>query len=205
MFSPKYKDQGLVEARISYTELTSVGQAFRVGRWKIAKSSKIPIFFSRYPIHFHITGNMNTSYVRGNAIHHSNNRACTLHDISNATVEHNVAYNIKGLTFFLEDGVEMYNIIQYNLAVFTRMSNSLLNPDINPASFWIVNPNNKFRHNSCAGVLVSTQNGFKSHFRRHTSLLLAASCQGPRRSILYAKLLSVQGFIHSLFFLSFFV
>ena len=102
--SPKYKDQGLVEARISYTELTSVGQAFRVGRWRNTKSSKIPIFFlSRYPIHFHITGNMNTSYVRGNAIHHSNNRACTLHDISNATVEHNVAYNIKGLTFFLED------------------------------------------------------------------------------------------------------
>ena len=94
---------------------------------------------------------MNTSYIRGNAIHHSNNRACTLHDISNTTVEHNVAYNIKGLTFFLEDGVEMYNTIQYNLAIFTRMSNSLLNPDINPASFWIVNPNNKFRHNSCAG------------------------------------------------------
>ena len=73
---------------------------------------------------------MNTSYIRGNAIHHSNNRACTLHDISNTTVEHNVAYNIKGLTFFLEDGVEMYNTIQYNLAIFTRMSNSLLNPDI---------------------------------------------------------------------------
>ena len=98
---------------------------------------------------------MNTSYIRGNAIHHSNNRACTLHDISNTTVEHNVAYNIKGLTFFLEDGVEMYNTIQYNLAIFTRMSNSLLNPDINPASFWIVNPNNKFRHNSCAGKLRS--------------------------------------------------
>ena len=136
IISPKYKNQGLVEARISYTELTSVGQAFRVGR---------------YPIHFHVTGNMNTSYVRGNAIHHSNNRACTLHDISNTTVEHNVAFNIKGLTFFLEDGVEMYNVVQYNLAIFTRMSNSLLNPDINPASFWIVNPNNKIRHNACAG------------------------------------------------------
>ena len=136
IISPKYKNEGLVEARISYTELTSVGQAFRVGR---------------YPIHFHVTGNMNTSYVRGNSIHHSNNRACTLHDISNTTVEHNVAFNIKGLTFFLEDGVEMYNVIQYNLAIFTRMSNSLLNPDINPASFWIVNPNNKIRHNTCAG------------------------------------------------------
>merc|ERR1719483_1010979 len=134
--SPKYKDQGIVQARIEYVEFTNVGQAFRVGR---------------YPIHFHLPGNMSTSYIRGNAIHHSNNRACTLHDVSNLMVEHNVAYNVKGLSFFLEDGVEEHNILQYNLAVFTRMSNSLLNPDINPASFWIVNPNNKFRHNSCAG------------------------------------------------------
>merc|ERR1712106_1198644 len=134
--SPKYKDQGLVEARIEYVEFSNVGQAFRVGR---------------YPIHFHLPGNMSTSYVRGVALHHSNNRACTLHDVSNLIVEHNVAYNVKGLTFFLEDGIEEYNTIQYNLAVFTRMPNSLLNPDINPASFWIVNPNNKFRHNSCAG------------------------------------------------------
>merc|ERR1712013_912674 len=87
---------------------TNVGQAFRVGR---------------YPIHFHIPGNMSTSYVRGNAIHHSNNRACTLHNVMNLLVEKNVAYSIKGLTFFLEDGIEEYNILQYNLAMFTRMSN----------------------------------------------------------------------------------
>ena len=136
IISPKFKDQGLVSARFEYVELTSVGQAFRVGR---------------YPIHFHLPGNQNESYIRGVSVHHSNNRACTLHDVSNMTVEHNVAYSIKGLTFFLEDGVEMYNTLQYNLAMFTRMSNSLLNPDINPASFWIVNPYNKFRHNACAG------------------------------------------------------
>ena len=85
--SPKYKDEGLVEARIEYTEFLNAGQAFRVGR---------------YPIHFHLPGNMSTSYVRGNAIHHSNNRACTLHDVSNLLVEHNVVFNVKGLSFFLE-------------------------------------------------------------------------------------------------------
>ena len=137
IISPKYQSQGLVAARIEYTEFTNVGQAFRVGR---------------YPIHFHLPGDVNhESYIRGNAIHHSNNRACTLHNVHNMLVEHNVAYSIKGLTFFLEDGIEEHNTLQYNLAIFTRMSNSLLNPDINPASFWIVNPNNKFRHNSCAG------------------------------------------------------
>ena len=165
-----------------------------------AKQKDFLMLCSRYPIHFHITGNMNTSYVRGNAIHHSNNRACTLHDISNTTVEHNVAYNIKGLTFFLEDGVEMYNTIQYNLAVFTRMSNSLLNPDINPASFWIVNPNNKFRHNSCAGVLIFSRPCFTSCFRRYPFVLLAASCQGPRWPLLYTELLPFQGLYISIFF-----
>ena len=87
IISPKYKDEGWVEARIEYTEFVNAGQAFRVGR---------------YPIHFHLPGNMSSSYVRGNAIHHSHNRACTLHDVSNLLVEHNVVFNVKGLSFFLE-------------------------------------------------------------------------------------------------------
>ena len=132
----KEKDQHLAQARIAYTEFTSVGQAFRVGR---------------YPIHFHINGNASTSYVRGNAIHWSFNRACTIHAVDNLLVEHNVAFNVKGLSFFIEDGVEENNIVQYNLAVFTRQSNSLLNPDIQPGSFWIVNPNNIVQHNAVAG------------------------------------------------------
>ena len=129
-------DQHLAIARISYSEFTEVGQAFRVGR---------------YPIHFHINGNASSSYVRGNGIHRSFNRACTIHAVDNLVVEHNVAFNVKGLSFFIEDGVEENNIVQYNLAVFTRMSNSLLNPDIQPGSFWIVNPNNIVQHNAVAG------------------------------------------------------
>ena len=132
----KEVDKHQAQARISYSEFTSVGQAFRVGR---------------YPIHFHINGNASSSYVRGNAIHWSFNRACTIHAVDNLLVEHNVAFNVKGLSFFIEDGVEENNIVQYNLAVFTRQSNSLLNPDIQPGSFWIVNPNNIVQHNAVAG------------------------------------------------------
>merc|ERR1712013_845720 len=132
----------LLTARISYTEFNTVGQAFRVGR---------------YPIHFHINGNVTGSYVRGNAIHQSFNRACTIHAVNHLLVEHNVVFNIKGLSFFVEDGIEEDNILQYNLAVFTRQSNSLLNPDIQPGSFWIVNPNNIIQHNAVAG---STHFGF---------------------------------------------
>ena len=41
--------------------------------------------------------------------------------------------------------------MQYNLAVFTRQSNSLLNPDIQPGSFWIVKPNNIVHRNAVTG------------------------------------------------------
>ena len=89
--------------------------------------------------------------MRGNAIHWSFNRACTIHAVDNLLVEHNVAFNVKGLSFFIEDGVEENNIVQYNLAVFTRQSNSLLNPDIQPGSFWIVKPNNIVHRNAVTG------------------------------------------------------
>ena len=132
----KNKDLQEAEVRISYVEFFWVGQAFRVGR---------------YPIHFHLLGNVNGSYSRGNAVHNSFNRATTIHGISEVVVEHCVTYNIKGLSFFIEDGVEENNVVQYNLAVYTRQSSSLLNPDVTPAAFWIVNANNKIRHNTAAG------------------------------------------------------
>ena len=56
-----------------------------------------------------------------------------------------------GLTFFIEDGVEEDNILQYNLAIMTKKSSSLLNVDAIPSSFWITNANNIWRHNHVAG------------------------------------------------------
>lgn len=130
------KDQNHVRARISYVEFTHVGQAFALGR---------------YAIHFHLNGNVSGSLVRGCSIHHSFNRAVTIHAVSYLLVEKNVAYNILGHAYFLEDGNEEYNIIQDNLAVFVRTSSSLLNVDTTPASYWIVNPNNIVRGNAAAG------------------------------------------------------
>jgi hypothetical protein len=40
--------------RISYVELTDVGQAFQLGR---------------YPMHFHMIGTVNKSYIIGNTVH----------------------------------------------------------------------------------------------------------------------------------------
>ena len=123
-------------ARLSYIEVRRGGQAFNLGR---------------YPIHYHMSGDINGSYVRGCAIHHTFNRAVTIHGVHHLLVEDNVAFNNMGHAYFLEDGVETGNVLQRNLGVFTRSSSSLLNVDITPATFWITNPKNIFRGNAAAG------------------------------------------------------
>ncbi|XP_070541075.1 fibrocystin-L-like [Ptychodera flava] len=136
MLFAREQDQGLVTGRIEYVEVHHAGQAFRLGR---------------YPIHFHLNGDVSGSYVRGCGIHDTFNRAVTIHAVHNLLVEHNVAYNIMGHAYFLEDGNETNNTIQYNLGVFVKASSSLLNVDVTPATFWVTNPDNIIRHNAAAG------------------------------------------------------
>ncbi|KAA0710212.1 Fibrocystin-L Polycystic kidney and hepatic disease 1-like protein 1 [Triplophysa tibetana] len=137
MFHAPQPNQNLAIGRIEYVEIFHAGQAFRLGR---------------YPIHWHQMGDVQyKSYVRGCAIHQSYNRAISIHNTHNLLVEHNVIYDIKGGAFFIKDGTETGNILQYNLAVFVRQSTSLQNDDVTPAAFWVTNPNNIIRHNAAAG------------------------------------------------------
>ncbi|XP_076961678.1 fibrocystin-L [Callospermophilus lateralis] len=137
MFHAPLPDSNMVTGRIEYVEVFHAGQAFRLGR---------------YPIHWHLLGDLQfKSYVRGCAIHQTYNRAVTIHNTHHLLVERNIIYNIKGGAFFIEDGIEHGNILQYNLAVFVQQSTSLLNDDVTPAAFWVTNPNNTIRHNAAAG------------------------------------------------------
>lgn len=104
------------------------------------------------------------SYVRGCAIHQTFNRAVTIHNTHRLLVEHNVIYDIMGGAFFIEDGIETENILQYNLAVFVKQSTSLLNDDVTPAAYWVTNPNNIIRHNAAAG---GTHFGFWYRMHKH--------------------------------------
>jgi len=63
------------------------GQGFRLGR---------------YPIHFHMIGTVRNSYVRGNSIHHTYNRAVVIHGVHFLRVVNNVAFETMGNTFFVE-------------------------------------------------------------------------------------------------------
>ena len=123
-------------ARFSNIEVTRAGQAFRLGR---------------YPIHFHMIGNVRNSYVRSCSVHRTFNRAVTIHGVHHLRVMDNVAFDTMGHTYFTEDAVETKNVITGNLAVLTQASNALLNTDQTPASFWLVNPDNTVTDNAAAG------------------------------------------------------
>jgi hypothetical protein len=103
-----------VIGRLSYIELTDVGQAFKVGR---------------YAVHMHMVGAVHKSYAIGLTIHESFNRAFTIHGTHYLRLLNNFVYHAKGHTFFIEDAVETNNLIHNNLVMSTERSWSLLNTD----------------------------------------------------------------------------
>ncbi len=76
-------------------------QAFRLGR---------------YTIHWHMHGDVNyQSWIIGCAIHHTYNRAATIHGTHNVITRDTVSYDVMGHAFFLEDGIETGNIYENNV------------------------------------------------------------------------------------------
>jgi hypothetical protein len=103
-------------------EFTMVGQASRSGRSSI---------------HFHMVGNMKSSYAYGCSVHEGYNRAFALHGVSGVRLQENVVMNVAGHNFFLADGAESDNFLDQNLVMSPKKAWSLLNTDMTPAAFWI--------------------------------------------------------------------
>src|SRR5512139_4068690 len=75
---------------------------------------------ARYPIHWHLAGDVKGQYIRNAAIHDTYNRCVTVHGTHNLRVENNVTYNTVGHCFFMEDGIEHGNQFVRNLAIQTK-------------------------------------------------------------------------------------
>ncbi|KAL4508253.1 hypothetical protein ABPG72_003557 [Tetrahymena utriculariae] len=123
-------------ARIRHAEFRHTGQ---------------PAIIGRYPIHFHMVGDVSGSIVEGNAVHDSFARVLTIHATHYLHVKNNVGYNCAGHNIFLEDGIETNNVIEENLIIGTRQVWSMLQSDITAASYWITNPLNTVVNNRAAG------------------------------------------------------
>lgn len=123
---------------ISYAEFRHLGKEGVLGR---------------YAIHFHLVGNtMRGSSVVGASIWDSGNRWVTVHGTNYLVVRDCVGYKSVGHGFFLEDGTEVYNVFDRNLAVQAKRGKPLpkqvLPFDRNEgAGFWWANSLNTFTRN----------------------------------------------------------
>ena len=73
----------------------------------------------RYPFHIHLAGDGGSlSYIADSSIHHSYFRAVTVHGSNYVQVTGNVAYDIVGHAYYMEDGVEENNTFAYNIGAY---------------------------------------------------------------------------------------
>ena len=129
-------------ASISYAEFRHLGKKGVLGR---------------YSLHYHLVGDtMRGSSVVGASIWDSGNRWLTIHGTNYLVVRDCVGYQSIGHGFFLEDGTEVYNVLDRNLAV-----QALARPSGCPsrccpsthndgAGFWWANSLNTFTRNVAA-------------------------------------------------------
>jgi G8 domain len=155
--------------RVEGTALSLVGQKFAL---------------ARYPIHWHVAGDVTGQYARNNSIYRSFNRCITVHGSHAASVEGNVCHDHLGHGYFLEDGNESRNSIVGNLGVLGRVpatNERLLASDSRPATFWITNPDNTVRGNVAAG---SNGFGFWYALPEHPTGLSTSASIWPRHTAL---------------------
>jgi hypothetical protein len=123
---------------ISYAEFRHLGKEGVLGK---------------YPIHIHLVGDtMRGSSIIGASIWDSGNRWVTIHGTNHLVVRDCVGYQSIGHGFYLEDGTEVDNVLDRNLAVQAFIGKPL--PDQNlpfdnngGAGFWWANSRNTFTRN----------------------------------------------------------
>lgn len=115
-----------------------------------------PGVLGRYAVHFHSAGDsLRGSSVVGCSIWDSANRFITVHGTNYLVIRDNVGYRCLGHGFFLEDGTEVYNVFDRNLAVqalrTAPLPGQILPFDKNDgAGFWWANSLNTFTNNIAA-------------------------------------------------------
>lgn len=126
---------------ISYVEFRHLGKQGMLGR---------------YALHYHLVGDtMRGSYITGASIWDSHNRWLTIHGTNYLVVCDNVGWGSVGHGYFFEDGTEVYNVMDRNLAVGARRGKPLpkqvLRFDPNTgAGYWWANSLNTFTRNVAA-------------------------------------------------------
>jgi hypothetical protein len=137
-------------------------ELFRMGQTNV---------MGRYPMHFHLLGrSCPDCYFRDSSVHRSFYRCISIHATDLVQVSENVAYDITGFCYYLEEGVEQENRIEFNLGAHIHLigpeppsgygqylqtyekSDTLNLPaDVAACAFYITNVHNYIIGNSASG------------------------------------------------------
>lgn len=90
----------------------SAVRGFRLGQLNV---------MGKYPFHFHMMGDARGSYFQDVVVQRSYFRAFTIHGTSNVRLSRNVAFDVIGSAYYLEDGVEEGNLLEFNLGAFVHI------------------------------------------------------------------------------------
>jgi hypothetical protein len=152
---------------ISYAEFRHLGKKGVLGR---------------YSLHYHLCGDtMRGSYVVGASTWGSANRWLTIHGTNYLVARDNVGYKSVGHGFFLEDGTEVYNVLDRNLAVGARRGKPLPKQILpfdanNGAGYWWANSLNTFTRNVAVD---NGEYGFRYEATPSSALQLVFPIQQP--------------------------
>ena len=136
-------------------------QLYRMGQTNV---------LGRYPMHFHLLGNCPTCYFRDSSVYRSFYRCVSVHGTNFLNVKENVAFDVTGYCYYLEDGVEHHNTISFNLAahihllgpeppsgggqttnVYDQSDILTLPADVTASGFYITNVQNNIIGNAASG------------------------------------------------------
>jgi len=142
------------KGRVSGVRLNGMGQQNRM---------------ARYPLHFHRANECPDCYFKDNSVVDSMFRCFTIHATNSTSVARNVAYNIFGSCYYIEDGIEEKNSFVYNLAIriktigtpaagetqlgdeFVQDSSAVQPADHAAGCYYITNSYNVFLGNAASG------------------------------------------------------
>jgi len=124
----------------------------------------------RYPMHFHLLNECPDCYFRFSSVHRSYYRCVSIHGTHYTEISENVAYDVSGFCYYLEDGVEHHNQISFNLGAHIHLigpeapwgngqttekyqqSDTLTLPaDVSASAFYITNIQNYIIGNAASG------------------------------------------------------
>jgi hypothetical protein len=152
---------------ISYAEFRHLGKEGVLGK---------------YALHYHLCGStMRGSSVVGASVWDSRNRWLTIHGTNYLVVRDCVGYRSVGHGFFLEDGTEVFNVLDRNLAVGARQGKRLPKQELpfdhnEGAGFWWANSLNTFTRNVAAE---NDEYGFRFEATASRSFPLTLSVPQP--------------------------